>query len=123
MQPLDVVLLQRDQSAAGRIVSALTGTSASVHQIQSLDELRSAIARYRASIAIVDMEVASISDVEHLSREFPKACLVCTHRLADDRMWTAALNAGASDICPPSDTTTIVRVALKNRASAQSAAA
>src|SRR5579863_3135177 len=108
MQPLDVVLLQRDQSAAGRIVSALTGTSASVHQIQSLDELRSAIARYRASIAIVDMEVASISDVEHLSREFPKACLVCTHRLADDRMWTAALNAGASDICPPSDTTTIV---------------
>lgn len=123
MQPLDVVLLQRDQSAAGRIVSALTGTSASVHQTHSLVELRSAIARYRASIAIVDMEVASISDVEHLSREFPKACLVCTHRLADEGMWTAALSAGAADVCPPSDTTTIMRVALRNRASAQSVAA
>jgi hypothetical protein len=69
------------------------------------------------------MEAASISDVEHLSREFPKARIICTHRLADDNMWTAALNAGAADICPPSDTRGIVRAALGDAEMKRSAAA
>jgi DNA-binding NarL/FixJ family response regulator len=81
------------------------------------------IAKHRAGIAIVDMEAASISDVEHLSREFPKACIVCTHRLADEDMWTAAVSAGAADVCPPSDTRCILRAALRNASVAHSAAA
>jgi hypothetical protein len=79
-----------------------------------LDDLRTSIAKHRAVIAILDMEAASISDVEQLSREFPTACIVCTHRLADDHLWTAALNAGAADVCPPSDTHSILRAALKS---------
>jgi hypothetical protein len=69
------------------------------------------------------METASISDVEHLSREFPTACIVCTHRLADEDMWTAAVNAGAADVCPPSDTLGILRTAMRNAAMSSSAAA
>jgi hypothetical protein len=69
------------------------------------------------------METASISDVERLSREFPQACIVCTHRLADEDMWTAAVNAGAADVCPPSDTRGIVRTALRNASITNSAAA
>jgi DNA-binding NtrC family response regulator len=114
MQPLDVVLLQSDSRAAQSLVSALANNFTSVHQVQSLGELRNSIAKHRARIAILDMEAASISDVEHLSHEFPKACIVCTHRLANEDMWTAAVNAGAADVCPPSDTQGILRTALQN---------
>jgi len=88
-----------------------------------LGELRNSIEKHVAGIAILDMEAASISDVEHLAREFPKARIVCTHRLADEDMWAAALNAGAADVCPPSDTRGILRAALGNTVMNQSAAA
>jgi len=123
MQPLNVVLLQSDSRVAQSLVSALTSTFSAVHQVQSLGELRTSIAKHRAGIAIMDMEAASLSDVEHLSREFPKACIVCTHRLADEDMWTAAVNAGAVDVCPPSDTLGILRAAQRNASIAQTAAA
>jgi DNA-binding NarL/FixJ family response regulator len=122
MQPLNVVLLQNDSGVAQALVSALA-SSASVRQVKSLGELRHSIAKHVTGVAILDMEAASMSDVEHLSREFPKARIVCTHRLADDNMWAAALNAGAADVCPPSDTRGIVRAALGNADMKQSAAA
>jgi len=122
MQPLNVVLLQSDSRVAQSLVSALANTFNSVRRVSSLGEVRSNIAKHRAGIAILDMETASMSDVEHLSREFPKACIVCTHRLADEDMWTAALNAGAVDVCPPCDTRSILRAAL-NSSITQSAAA
>jgi hypothetical protein len=123
MQPLNVVLLQSDSRAAQSLVSALANSFGSVHQVQSLGELRTSIAKHRARIAILDMEAASISDVEHLSREFPKACIVCTHRLADEDMWTAAVNAGAVDVYPPWDTRGILRTALQNVSMTQHATA
>jgi len=123
MQPLNVVLLQSDSRVAQSLVSALANTFSSVRQVQSLGELRTTIAKHRAGIAILDMETASISDLQLLSREFPKACIVCTHRLADEDMWTAAVNAGAADVCPPSDTRGIVRTALRNASITNSAAA
>jgi len=123
MQPLNVVLLQSDSRVAECLVSALASSSTSVRQVKSLGELRNSIEKHVAGIAILDMEAASISDVEHLSREFPKARIVCTHRLADDDMWAAALNAGAADVCPPSDTRGILRAALGNTVMNQSAAA
>jgi DNA-binding NtrC family response regulator len=123
MQPLNVVLLQSDSRVAQSLVSALAKTFGSVHEVQSLDELRTSIAKHRAGVAILDMEAASLSDVQRLSHEFPKACIVCTHRLADEDMWTAALSAGAADVCPPSDTRGILRTALRNAPRAQSAAA
>jgi DNA-binding NarL/FixJ family response regulator len=123
MQPLNVVLLQSDSRVAQSLVSALASKFGSVHQVESLGDLRTSIAKHRAGIAILDMEAASLSDVRHLSREFPAACIVCTHRLADDDMWTAALDAGAADVCPPSDTPGIVRAALRNVSMRQSAAA
>jgi DNA-binding NtrC family response regulator len=123
MQPLNVVLLQGDSRVAQSLVSALADTFGSVRQVQSLGDVRTSIAKHRAGVAILDMEAASISDVERLSREFPQACIVCTHRLADEDMWTAAVNAGAADVCPPSDTRCILRAALRSGAIAQSAAA
>jgi DNA-binding NtrC family response regulator len=124
MQPLNVVLLQGDSGIAQSLVSALANTFGSVRQVQSLGDVRTSIAKHRAGIAILDMEAASMADVECLSREFPQACIVCTHRLADEDMWTAAVNAGAADVCPPSDTRGILRAALRSGSiAAQSAAA
>jgi DNA-binding NarL/FixJ family response regulator len=114
MQFLNVVLFQQDLTLAQGLVIALADHFKSVRQAQSLEELRASIAKHRAVIAILDMEAVSIPDIEHLSQEFPTACIICTHRLADDRLWTAALNAGAVDMCPPSDTQGILRAALRN---------
>jgi DNA-binding NtrC family response regulator len=112
MKSLHVVLLQSDSGVAQSLVSALSNTFDSVHLARSLSELRTSIIRHRARVAVVDLEMAEFSDVKSLSGEFPGAAIVCTHRCADEEMWTAALNAGASDVCPASDTRGIVRAAL-----------
>jgi len=123
MQPLNVVLLQSDSGVAQSLVSALSNSFPSIQQVHSVGELRATIASKRARIAILDMEAASISDVQHLAQEFPGACIVCTHRCADEAMWAAALNAGACDVCPSSDTRGILQAALCNVTTTRSAAA
>ena len=123
MQPLNVVLLQSDAGVAQSLVSALSHSFRSIQQVHSLGDLRTSIAKQRAGIAILDMETASRSDVEHLAREFPGACIVCTHRCADEEMWAAGLNAGAVDVCPSSDTRGILRAALGSASASHSAAA
>lgn len=123
MQAQDLVILQCDSSVTQSIVSALTNSFRSVHHVSSLQEVRSSIAKHRATIAILDIEHASFSDVEGLLHEFPSACIVCTHRCADEEMWTAALNAGAVDLLPSNDTPGIVRAALRTGALSRSAAA
>ncbi|HXZ32287.1 MAG TPA: hypothetical protein VEH30_08395 [Terriglobales bacterium] len=123
MQAQDLVLLQCDSGVAKSLVAALTSSFRSIHHVSSLDELRTSIAKHRASIAILDIEKTSFVDVERLSHDFPTACIVCTHRCADEEMWTAALNAGAADLLPSSDTRGIVQAALKTGAAAHSTAA
>jgi DNA-binding NarL/FixJ family response regulator len=91
--------------------------------VRSLGELRASIAKHRAKVVVLDIETASLSEVEKLSHDFPGVPIVCTHRLADEEMWTAALSAGAVDICPSSDTGAILTAALRNVAMSQGYAA
>ncbi len=123
MEPLSVVLLQSDSRTAQSLVASLCNSFHSVHALRSAAELRPNIAKYRADVVILDMEMVPVSEVERLCREFPRACIVCTHRLADEEMWTAALNAGAADICPSSDTRGILTAALRTVSMTRSAAA
>lgn len=118
-----VVLLQADPVVAQSLTNSLLNSFRSVHAVGSMEELRSSILKHRARVAILDMELASLPEVERLSHEFPGLSLVCTHRLADEEMWTAALSAGASDICPTYDTHSILNAAIRNSRRAQSAAA
>jgi DNA-binding NtrC family response regulator len=111
MQSPTVVLLQGDDVIANSLVSALSRAFSSVQQVQSVGELRNRIAKNRAEVAILDMEAAALPEVEQLSRDFPGAFIVCTHRVADEEMWAAALRAGAVDVCPTSDIAGIVRAA------------
>jgi DNA-binding NtrC family response regulator len=123
MQSLTVVLLQGDAAVAQPLASALSQAFSSVQQVQSLDELRNRIAKHRAEVAILDIEAAPLSEVEHLSQDFSGVCIVCTHRVADEGMWVAALQAGAVDVCPANDIPGIVRAATGNAGRRRSAVA
>jgi DNA-binding NarL/FixJ family response regulator len=123
MQPLTVVLLGGDAGVAQSLVSALSKTFSSVQKVQSLGELRNRIAKNRAEVAILDIEAAPLSEIQHLSQDFPGAFIVCTHRVADEEMWAAALQAGAADVCPSDDIAGIVHAALGNAGRQHSAAA
>jgi DNA-binding NarL/FixJ family response regulator len=118
-----VVLLQCNREIERSLASALSHSFPLVHEVDSVGELRDRIRKYPGCVAILDMEKASISDVEHLSQDFPAASIVCTHRCADEEMWTAALNAGARDVYSSSDIPGIVRAARMSRANLNSAAA
>jgi len=118
-----VVLLQCDREIEHSLASALSHSFPFVHQVASVSELRDRVGKYPGCVAILDMESASFLDVERLSQDFPAASIVCTHRCADEEMWTAALNAGAGDVYSSADIPGIVRAARMSRAQVHSAAA
>jgi len=65
------------------------------------EEVRPALARQNAGALVLDLEASGAGEVGRLHHEFPGLCIVGTHRLADEELWTEALNQGASDICQP----------------------
>jgi DNA-binding NtrC family response regulator len=114
MQALSIVVFQSDPRLAQALAATLSLHYHEVHAADSLDELRMAIRRHRAEVAILDVETSSLSEVQRLHRDFPGLSIVCTHRVADEEMWAAALNAGASDMCPAFDTKGIVMSAERS---------
>lgn len=123
MQTLNAVLYQGDPALTRKLVACMCKSFHSIHAARSLDDLRISVAKRHAQVAVVDMEMTPLSEVELLCHDFPSLSVVCTHRLADEEMWKSALNAGAVDICPSADTQGIVTAALRNLAMQRSAAA
>jgi DNA-binding NarL/FixJ family response regulator len=115
MKPLSVVVAQNNSKSGETLAKSLYNHFRTVNVVRGLDELRYAIPRHRADVAIVDLELADISEVKRLNREFPATTIVCTHRLADEKMWTEALAAGAADCCHNSDVRAIVMAATNIR--------
>lgn len=114
MKPLRVALLQNDAGIVRTLCSSLCHHFHGIHAAHTVEELRCIIAKERCEVAILDIEMASLSEVERLRRDFSGICIVCTHRLADEEMWTAALSAGAADMCSSLDTHSIVTAALRH---------
>jgi len=108
MQTLNVVVASRDARAASRLAASLNQYFRSVAVAGSLDDVRRAIPKHRAHLAILDLELASVDEVEQLARDFQQMNIVCTHRIPDDEMWASALAAGAIDCCPSDDAAGIV---------------
>lgn len=124
MKPLSVALLQSDAGIARTLCSSLCHHFHVIHAAKDVEELRQIISKNRVDVVIVDIERACLSEIECLRRDFAALSIVCTHRLADEEMWTAALNAGAADMCSSVDTSSIVTAALRNTTmSVRSAAA
>jgi DNA-binding NarL/FixJ family response regulator len=72
---------------------------------------------------ILDMEYSRLSDVSNLHADFPNLPIVCTYRVPDDELWIAAIEAGASDVCPSGDVQNVLSSALRSMAIAKGAAA
>jgi DNA-binding NarL/FixJ family response regulator len=111
MKPLSIVVFQKNQESAESLATSLCMHFRLVNVAHDLAELRQAIPKHRADVAIVDLELAGLDEVEELCKEFALVSIVCTHRLADETMWSKALAAGASDCCTSSDIRAIVLAA------------
>ena len=123
MPSVSIAVLQHDPKVNQSLTILLSQAFSSVYSARSVDELQLQIRKHRARAAILDMEMASVSDVQALSREFPATHIVCNHRIADDKMWTAVMNAGAADCLPSSDAEGIVTAALREAGAAEGMAA
>ena len=123
MKPLNVVVAHRNSSNAEFLAQSLNHHFRVVKVARDLEDLRRAIPQHRAEVAIVDLELAGIGDVRDLTHDFSGTIVVCTHRLADEKMWTEALAAGAADCCHSSDVRAIVMAANQTRPVSHSHAA
>lgn len=101
MEPLRVVLYQNDPGTAETLAVGLSQHFESVYMARSPKEVGPAIEHHRAKAVVLDLEAVDWDELERLRQDFPSLCIVGTHRLADEELWTAALNQGASDICEP----------------------
>jgi DNA-binding response OmpR family regulator len=117
-----VVVLEKDPRV-GRSLAGGLRPHFSVQLINSREELRDQLARNRPEAIVLNIEQWLLTDVEHLHHDFPKLPIVCTHRIPDEEMWMAALEAGASDICPTDDVAGVLTSVLRSMAMSQSAAA
>ena len=101
MEPLCVVLYQKDPGTAQTLAVSLSQHFETIYLARTCQEVRPAVARHRAGVVVLDLETSGPDEVKSLHREFPGLCIVGTHRLADDQLWTEALSLGAADICEP----------------------
>ena len=116
MEPLKVVLYQNDAATAERLAASLSRSFPSVYLTHSREEIRSAIARSRAEVLVLDVETSDERELERLHHEFPGLYIVCTHRLASDELWTETLSRGAADLCVPWNADEVVRSLTRERA-------
>ncbi len=93
-----VVVLEKDPALASILALGL-GRYFSVHLTRSREELRDDLDKTHPQAVILNIDEWRLADVESLHRDFPSLPIVCTHRIPDDELWTAALAAGASDVC------------------------
>lgn len=122
MLSLNVVLAQHDPTAATTLVNNLRGQCRAV-TLSEKAQLRQSILKARANVAVLDLELFSLPEVQQICKEFTNVSIVCTHRLADEQLWTNVMNVGAADCCLPSDVSGILFAVRRYAASARGAAA
>ena len=115
MDPLSLVIYHNDPRTAQALVVSFSQYFASVNLANKYEEVRLAVARYRADVLVLDLETSRSDEIGSLHREFPSLCIVATHRLADDDLWTEAMNQGAADVCEPRNDE-VLRSVLRERA-------
>jgi hypothetical protein len=114
-----VIVLQSDSASADRLVTKLNICGRPAVVVHSLDELKACAFRSSARAGVIDLAVVSPREIDRLHRDFA-VDIVCTHRFADDHMWTEALAAGALDCCFDDDYASII-AALRGKAAVAAA--
>jgi DNA-binding NarL/FixJ family response regulator len=110
MPPPTIVIAQNDPGIAHGLANDLHAHFANVAVAENEMELRTLLLRHEARVAVLDLELVNLEEVRQLACTFCNLTIVCTHRSPDDRMWMAALNAGAVEFCHPQDIRSILRV-------------
>ena len=123
MLSLNVVLAQHDPTAATTLVNNLRGQCRAVTLSPEKAQLRQAILKARANVAVLDLEMFTLPEVQEICKEFSNISVVCTHRLADEKLWTSVMNAGAADCCLPTDVNGILFAVRRYAAMSRGAAA
>ena len=118
-----VVVLETDPRVAQSLAGKLSSHFHAVHLTRTGDEVRERVAKNRPEAVVLDMEQSPLNDVRRLHDDFPSLPIVCTHRLPDEQLWIAALEAGASDVCQSNDVQDVLTSVLRSVALAKSAAA
>src|ERR1700724_748688 len=117
-----VVVLEQDPGVARSLAGGLR-PHFSVHVTQSSQEMRDNVARNSPEAVVLNIEYWRLTDVESLPRDFPPRPIVCTHRIPDEQMWMAALEAGASDVCPADGVANVLTSVWRSTALSRSHAA
>jgi len=117
-----VLVLERDAQLARSLAGGLQSRFA-VHVMGSREELQDRLTENHPEAVVLDIEHWCLRDVENLHRDFPALTIVCTHRIPDEEMWMAALEAGASDVCAADDVADVLTSVLRNAAVSSGAAA
>ena len=118
----NVVVLEKDPKIACSLAGGLR-PQFSVHVTRSREELQDTVARNHPEAVILNIEYWRLTDVESLRRDFPELPIVCTHRIPDEEMWMAALEAGASDVCSTDDVGDVIASVRRHAALSRGAAA
>jgi DNA-binding NarL/FixJ family response regulator len=116
-----VVLLASDPKTAQSLAGGLGPHFHSVVLANTRDELREKVASHRPEAVVVEVEHSRLTDVRNLHQDFPALAIVCTHRIPDEELWMAALEAGASDVCPSDDVQNVLSSVLRSVAIAKMA--
>ncbi len=119
---LTVVVLERDPNLARSIAGELR-PHFSVHLTRTREELRDNVLQNRPEAVVLNIEATHLGDVASLHQDFPELSIVCTHRIPDEEMWAAALEAGASDVCPADDVRNVLTSVLRTTRNPGTAAA
>jgi len=121
MEPLSLVIYQNDPRTAQALVVSLSQYFGPVNLAKKYEEIGATVARHRADVLVLDIETSRSDEVGRLHHEFPSLAIVATHRLADDDLWTEAMNQGAADVCEPRQDE-VVQSVLRGRAHRAAAA-
>lgn len=118
-----VVVVEPNPQLAQSLAGGLACYFHSVQLTRSGEELRERVAKNKPQAVILDLEFSGLSDVQNLRHDFPSLPIVCTHRVPDEELWIAALEAGATDMCPADDVQHVLSSVLRNVSLVNTAAA
>ncbi len=121
MEPLSLVIYHNDPRTAQALATGLAQHFGPINRISEGDEIRPALVQHHPDVLVLDMETSRSDEIRRLHKEFPLLRIVATHRLADEGLWTEAMNQGADDVCEPRDDE-VVQTLLRGRAHTAAAA-
>jgi DNA-binding NarL/FixJ family response regulator len=104
-----VIIAQSDPGIAQGLANDLHAHFSKVAVAQGVVELQTLLLRHEAQVAVLDLEIVNLEEVRKLADAFNDLAIICTHRSPDERLWMAALNAGAVEFCHPQDMHSILR--------------